>query len=227
MSNPMVKIQGFDTIADIAKGLKSSSFMTALKGSMRKAAKPVISAVKSAFKVPGKQSWGATKKSVNDRVKGYAKTQTVVGMVGAQSSYRMANSGGKKVRVRPNYSKTIGGKTVSIAAGLKAYREAGGSVDVHQPSRYAHLLEKGHRLVKGGSTGRWIVRHTKKGDTRKWLPAKGSPHVVGSVKPYPYVIPGAKASRSQYEAILGNELVNRVHEQAAKAQAKNKQWVSP
>jgi HK97 gp10 family phage protein len=57
----------------------------------------------------------------------------------------------------------------------------------HDPSKIAHLIEEGHRIVVGGKAAR-IGKASKKTETGR---------VVGQVPPHPFLRPAVEANKSQ------------------------------
>lgn len=195
-----VETTGMDFLKDYADILKSSQFMTVIAGSMRQGAKPVKAAMKARVKAAlTKDSTGATYASIDYRVRRYPKSLTVVGIVGAKSRY-------KKPTGR-----------------MKRNKEGELEPEYRRPMKYAHLLEYGHDIVRGGRRMRVVWKYRKSTGEFYQATIKGSrsPRVVGHVKPHEYVEPALQTSRSSYASVMNQELPARANDAARKAAAKS------
>jgi len=130
---------------------------------------------------------------------------------------KAVNTGAKETRQRVPKNSSGGGAPElpalrrSVKTKVKSYDEyVLGIVGTTSMAFHAHLVEFGHRLVRGGtieSGGR--VRKAKDPDRT------GKGRVVGEVAPHPFIRPAAEAMGPQAERILIEHLRQLVEDFAA------------
>lgn len=158
-------VSGTTNFAELIKGLRPSRQNRIVADGIARASEPVVKSAKS--KVPIKT--GALKRSLGFRVRKYPTQGRVSSFIGAR-------------RIKYAVAPTKSGK-MSLRSAKKG--EEGSFI---MPSKYSHLVEFGHKLVKGGSLkdkykSEWTVVNGKR-RLRKTnvIEKKATGRTVGFVK---------------------------------------------
>lgn len=90
------------------------------------------------------------------------------------------------------------------------------------PAKYAHLVERGHRIARGGKLERKV---TSKSGKVYFYPADAGARHAGDVTAYPFIEPAYEAEKETAERIFHDEFVRMIvnaADRAAKKAAKEK-----
>lgn len=182
-------VTGLESLSSVLKGIPEELRREVLPSVIGRACKPVVKRAKT-YAGRSKKT-GALQASITSLVRKYKKGAVVVGVIGPDNDY--------------------------YRGGRKVHRKSG-KQGADQPRRYAHLVEFGHAIAKGGkirptynlkSVRRWtasgkLVR-TRVRDTIK-EEAKG--RIGGFVEARPFMRPALAGSKAeiQKEIIRGLNL---------------------
>lgn len=141
-----VKVEGADALLKRLDRLKRTARNKVLRPAVNEACNPVLAAARAT--APADEGW--LRKALAKRVKTYARSGVVVGVVGPRTGYQTTGRGQSKRR------------------GLTAFGRKLRSKTRRRPSKYAHLVEYGtapHRIAvpRGGGL---VVRHPGSPATR-------------------------------------------------------------
>lgn len=170
-----------DTLAALA-GLKRAVRNKAMRPALTEASALVLARART-LAPPGET--GLLRKSLTKKVKTYRQSGIVVGMVGPQTG----TAAGRRVA----------GKRVRK---LTAFGRRAQALGV-QPARYAHLVELGHRLVKGGRLPRARLGRVAAALSRG---AAGGGRVIGHVEAHPFLGPAWRATRGQAVEVIARRI---------------------
>lgn len=118
----LVHVTGIETISEVLKGLPREMRARILATAVEEGAKPLVASAKQHLRRSVRT--GALYMSVGKRVKEYEHTASAVAIVGPQRGY---------------------------FRGREQVKKGESAQGAESPSHYAHLIEFGHHIAKGGS----------------------------------------------------------------------------
>lgn len=180
--------RSFDDLRSVLRAISKDLAAEVLEEGVRAACQPILVAAKRYAK--RSEATGALRDSLTIKTVAYEGSGKAVGLVGPDRAYRVK---GRKV-----------GKLGALFGALRG--------DIRRPANYAHLVEYGHAIAKGGSlrpkyntTLVGIGQFSSKGkELKRWkrtgisAPAKGT--VGGHVPAKPFLRPAVVTTRSQQHA---------------------------
>lgn len=153
-----------------------------LRPAMQKAARKIRAAMREKVRVAS----GALKKSLAQKIYTYKGQMGVGAIVGPSRRYVAQVAENSRGRLRVLTKK-------KVSAGAKGQKRV--------PAKYAHLVERGHRIAIGGRLTR-----TRTGKGGRKYTQKGPGHSATSVKAYPFAEPTLREVGPSVMAMVENEL---------------------